>query len=163
MLDQKRREVCKKYTIKLTQKLQAECGRLGGKIPYIAENGRYVKDAGTETPFWWTNGFWAGMLWQMYESTGNDLYKETAKKSEVVMEKDLSGFVGLHHDVGFQYLHTAVADYRLTGDEKAKVMGLHAASLLAGRFNPIRQFYPGLERWKWASWGNWQEAWLDDP
>ena len=56
------------------------------------------------------------------------------------MEKDLSGFVGLHHDVGFQYLHTAVADYRLTGDEKAKIMGLHAASLLAGRFNPTGNF-----------------------
>ena len=140
MLDQKQKEVCEKIYKQIDMKLQAECTRLGGKIPYIAEHGRYVKDAGVETPFWWTNGFWAGMLWQMYASTGNELYKETAKKSEIIMEKDLSGFVGLHHDVGFQYLHTAVADYRLTGDEKAKIMGLHAASLLAGRFNPTGNF-----------------------
>ena len=140
VLDQKQKEVCEKIYKQIDMKLQAECARLGGKIPYIAEHGRYVKDAGVETPFWWTNGFWAGMLWQMYASTGNELYKETAKKSEIIMEKDLSGFVGLHHDVGFQYLHTAVADYRLTGDEKAKIMGLHAASLLAGRFNPTGNF-----------------------
>lgn len=140
MLDQKQKEICEKIYKQIDAKLQAECTHLGGKIPYIAEHGRYVKDAGVETPFWWTNGFWAGMLWQMYASTGNELYKETAKKSEIIMEKDLSGFVGLHHDVGFQYLHTAVADYRLTGDEKAKIMGLHAASLLAGRFNPTGNF-----------------------
>lgn len=140
VLDQKQKEICEKIYKQIDAKLQAECTRLGGKIPYIAEHGRYVKDAGVETPFWWTNGFWAGMLWQMYASTGNELYKETAKKSEIVMEKNLSGFVGLHHDVGFQYLHTAVADYRLTGDEKAKIMGLHAASLLAGRFNPTGNF-----------------------
>ena len=140
VLDQKQKEICEKIYKQIDAKLQAECTRLGGKIPYIAEHGRYVKDAGVETPFWWTNGFWAGMLWQMYAGTGNELYKETAKKSDIVMEKDLSGFVGLHHDVGFQYLHTAVADYRLTGDEKAKIMGLHAASLLAGRFNPTGNF-----------------------
>lgn len=125
---------------KIDAKLQAECLRMGDRIPYTAENGRYVMDKGKDAPFWWTNGFWAGMLWQMYQSSGREIYKETAKKSETVMEQDLAGFVGLHHDVGFQFLHTAVADYRLTGDEKAKVMGLHAANLLAGRFNPAGGF-----------------------
>ena len=125
---------------KIDAKLQAECLRMGDRIPYTAENGRYVTDKGKDAPFWWTNGFWAGMLWQMYQSSGREIYKETAKKSELVMEQDLAGFVGLHHDVGFQFLHTAVADYRLTGDGKAKVMGLHAANLLAGRFNPAGGF-----------------------
>lgn len=125
---------------KIDAKLQVECLRMGDRIPYTAENGRYVTDKGKDAPFWWTNGFWAGMLWQMYQSSGREIYKETAKKSELVMEQDLAGFVGLHHDVGFQFLHTAVADYRLTGDEKAKVMGLHAANLLAGRFNPAGGF-----------------------
>ncbi len=125
---------------KIDAKLQAECLRMGDRIPYTAQNGHYVTDKGKEAPFWWTNGFWAGMLWQMYQSSEREIYKETAKKSEVVMEQDLAGFVGLHHDVGFQFLHTAVADYRLTGDEKAKVMGLHAANLLTGRFNPIGGF-----------------------
>ena len=125
---------------KIDTKLQVECVRMGDKIPYTAENGHYETDKGVQAPFWWTNGFWAGMLWQMFKSSGKEIYKETAKKSETVMEGALAGFVGLHHDVGFQFLHTAVADYRLTGDEKARVMGLHAANLLAGRFNPMGNF-----------------------
>jgi unsaturated chondroitin disaccharide hydrolase len=38
------------------------------------------------------------------------------------------------------YLPTAVADYRLTGNADARRRGLHAASLLAGRFNPVGRF-----------------------
>ena len=35
------------------------------------------------------------------------------------------------------WLHSAVADYRLTGNEQSRVRGLMAASILAGRFNPV--------------------------
>ena len=38
------------------------------------------------------------------------------------------------------WLHSAVADYRLTGSEEAKVRGLNAASVLAGRYNPNGKF-----------------------
>ena len=38
------------------------------------------------------------------------------------------------------YLHTAVANYRLTGNEQSKKRGLHAANLLAGRYNPEAEF-----------------------
>ena len=34
------------------------------------------------------------------------------------------------------WLPSAVADYHLTGDADARRRGLHAAQLLAGRFNP---------------------------
>ncbi|WP_312501674.1 glycoside hydrolase family 88 protein [Lacrimispora sp.] len=125
---------------KIEEKLKAECERLGEKIPYISENGRYQKDMREENNSWWTNGFWAGMLWQMYHGTGEEIYKRTAEDSEIALDRALAGFVGLHHDVGFQFLHTAVADYRLTGREESRVRGLHAASLLAGRFNPVGGF-----------------------
>ena len=59
---------------KLNHKLFSECGRLGERIPYIAEEGSYQKDMREVNPFWWTNGFWAGMLWQMYHSTGHETY-----------------------------------------------------------------------------------------
>lgn len=125
---------------KLNHKLFAECGRLGERIPYIAEDGSYQKDMREVNPFWWTNGFWAGMLWQMYHSTGHETYRSTAEYSEEAFDRALAGYVGLHHDVGFQFLHTAVADYRLTGNEASKVRGLHAANLLAGRYNPAGEY-----------------------
>lgn len=120
---------------KIDTKLTAQCGRVGEKIPYTTKDGFYQTDMRQENLSWWTNGFWAGMLWQMYHATGKELYRRTAEYSEEAFDKALDRFEGLHHDVGFQFLHTAVADYRLTGNEKSRVRGLHGASLLAGRFN----------------------------
>ena len=56
-------------------------------------------------------------------------------------------YENLHHDVGFMWMHTAVADYRLTGEHGSCVRGIHAANLLAGRFNIL---------------GNYIRAWNDD-
>ena len=38
------------------------------------------------------------------------------------------------------WLHSAVADYRLTGNTKSLQRGLHAANILAGRYNPKGHF-----------------------
>lgn len=124
---------------KIDQKLQKECERLGEAIPYIPENGSYT-DMREENRSFWTNGFWAGMLWQMYHSNKNPIYKATAEQSEVSFDKAMEEFEGLHHDVGFQYLHTAVADYRLTGNPKSRTRALHAADVLAGRYNAAGKF-----------------------
>ena len=38
------------------------------------------------------------------------------------------------------YVPTAAADYRLTGNEESRKRAMHAANLLAGRFNPAGRF-----------------------
>lgn len=63
---------------------------------------------------WWTNGFWAGMLWQAYHATHDDRYAEIARFTERTLDECFSCYYGLHHDVGFMWLPSAVADYRLT-------------------------------------------------
>lgn len=89
---------------------------------------------------WWTNGFWGGIMWLLYQDTGEERYAEIARDSEKKLEKCLADYYGLHHDVGFMYQLTAVADYRLTGREESRRTGMHAANLLAGRFNPAGGF-----------------------
>jgi unsaturated chondroitin disaccharide hydrolase len=126
--------------VKLQAKMSAECDRIGDKIPYIPENGLYKEDKSETDIYWWTNGFWPGMLWQMYYATKEEKYKTAAEGVELRLDKALEGFNGLHHDVGFMWLHSAVANYRLTGNEKARTRGLHAANLLAGRYNPRGKF-----------------------
>lgn len=116
-------------------KIEAQCQRLDGGIPYIPENGRY-KDQGQERLSWWTNGFWGGILWQLYAVNGNDLFKHTAQALEERLDTALHEFTGLHHDVGFMWLHTGVANYRLTGNELSFKRAMHAAGILAGRYNP---------------------------
>lgn len=121
-------------------KVEAECGRLGDSIPYWTKDGLYQENYAEKNISWWTNGFWAGLLWQMYHATGNPLYRQRAEKVEELLDKALHGFVNLHHDTGFLWLHSAVADYRLTGNPQSRVRGLMAASVLAGRFNPVGQY-----------------------
>lgn len=121
---------------KIDKKIEAECERLGDKIPYWTTNGKYEIDYAEKDIYWWTNGFWAGILWKMYHATGKEMYRKRAKMMEKHLDKALHGFLGLHHDTGFMWLHSAAADYRLTGSEEARVRSLAAASVLAGRYNP---------------------------
>ena len=69
-----------------------------------------------------------------------------AQGAEEKLDRAFDIYTGLHHDVGFMWLHSAVADYRLTGDERAKVRALHAAHLLAGRYNPRGKFIRSWNR-----------------
>ena len=75
-----------------------------------------------------------GIMWMMYQETGMQRYAEIARFSEEKMDFCLMDFYGLHHDVGFMYLPTAVADYRITGNLDSRRRALHAANLLAARF-----------------------------
>ncbi len=117
------------------------------KIPSTTVNGEHddksiggVSGAFGDGLNWWTNGFWGGMLWQMYHETGKERYAEIAGISEKKLDQCFMDYYGLHHDVGFMWLPTAVADYRLTGNGESKKRALHAANLLAGRFNPSGRF-----------------------
>ena len=89
---------------------------------------------------WWTNGFWGGILWHLFASTGDELFADVAYRSEELMDRAFDEFYGLHHDVGFMWLPTSVASYELTGNQESRRRALHAADLLAGRFNLAGRF-----------------------
>lgn len=125
---------------KMEKKILAECDRMGDKIPYRTRQGIYREDYGEKDIYWWTNGFWPGMMWQMYHATGKENYKTCARQAEKTLDAALHGFIGLHHDTGFMWLHSAVANYRLTGSAQARVRGLLAANVLAGRYNPAGRY-----------------------
>lgn len=118
------------------------------KIPYRTdENGNYDDKSDTSREWriddglnWWTNGFWGGILWLLYQDTEEERYARIARTSEEKMEKCFQDYYGLHHDVGFMFMPTAVADWRLTGNPNSRKIGMHAANLLAGRFNPVGRF-----------------------
>ncbi|AEB07774.1 glycosyl hydrolase family 88 [Coriobacterium glomerans PW2] len=131
---------------RLTAKLFAECDRVGSAIPYIAQNGAYREDKSLTDIVWWTNGFWPGILWQLYHLTGNERYAKPARAVEEKLDRALDRYTGLHHDVGFMWLLSAVADFRLTGNERSEARGLHASHLLAGRYNPRGRFIRSWNR-----------------
>ena len=106
-----------------------------GLLPYRGEGGRWLA-----SPFdgnsWWTGGFWPGIMWQLYAASKDAFFLEEARRAEALLTDELRRFTKLNHDVGFMYLLSCGADYRLTGREQSRVDCLHAASLLMGRFNP---------------------------
>lgn len=133
---------------KVREKMQWVSEKNRDKIPYTTGADGSYDDRSDESRGWgmddglnwWTNGFWGGIMWLLYQDTGEERYQEIARISERKLEKCYDQYYGLHHDVGFMYLPTAVADYRLTGNEEGRRIGMHAANLLAGRFNPVGKF-----------------------
>lgn len=124
---------------KMRSKLHAECLRMGEKIPNIPVDGVYP-DNGSADLCDWVNGFWGGLMWQMYHATHETLYRDAALRLEERLDGAFDEFSGLHHDVGFMWLHTSVAHDRIEPDARAKTRGLHAATLLAGRYNPNGEY-----------------------
>lgn len=132
---QEERDWAEQIFQKTAPKLRAECERLQGRIPYEAVGGRYAADLAQENIAWWTNGFWGGILWQMYHATGEACYRASAEAVEEQLDRALCEYRNLDHDVGFLWMPTAVADYRMTGSPRSLVRGEHAASLLLSRYN----------------------------
>jgi len=116
---------------KLDKKLSKAALTARDFIPYTTKNGKFFP-ADID---WWTNGFWPGMMWLMYDATKNEVYRETAEKAELMMDEALSNYDCLHHDVGFMWHLSSGANHRLTGNKKSYMRNMFAANVLAGRFN----------------------------
>lgn len=107
-----------------------------GLIPYKSENGRWIPSP-YDGNSWWTGGFWPGLMWQFYAATGDEAFLREARRTEELLTAEFRRFTYLNHDVGFMYLLSCGADWKLTGDAQAHTDTLHAASLLMGRFSPV--------------------------
>lgn len=101
--------------------------------PAVSEN--YVYQAVENAD--WTDGFWIGMLHLAQEYRYNEAIEEVIKKQLVVFQNRLDQEIVLnHHDIGFLYSLSAVADYRKNNRESSRKMALQAADVLMRRYHP---------------------------
>ena len=135
-----RKEWAEETAQKIIKKVAACAARSQHKIPYTAKDGVFDDQSETNI-YWWTNGFWGGMMWQMYHATKEELYEKIARENEEKLDAVFLNYEAMDHDSGFRWLPTAVADYRVTKDPAAKNRGLLAAENLAGRFNPAGNYF----------------------
>ncbi|KRE71340.1 glycoside hydrolase family 88 protein [Paenibacillus sp. Soil750] len=126
-------EVWKELQVKVDRMIE----QIGDKSPHVAKEDGVYDDMRVD---WWTSGFWPGILWIMHEMTGKEHYKEAAWEWDGKFEQKSIIDNNFHHDVGFQYLPTAVIKHKLTGDKDGLRRGLQAANFLAGRFNIAGNF-----------------------
>lgn len=134
---------------KVLAKLERTSARIKDGVAYRTIDGVY-NDL-TEEIDWWTNGFWPGILWLAYRKTGNKAYAEYAEGVENKLDKALEKFYCLHHDVGFMWHLSSVANYKLTGNKLSAKRGYMAASVLASRFNVKGSF---IRAWNSENWNS---------
>lgn len=131
---------------KIDRKLSKTCIKSRDKIPYTTVNGVH-DNRGVDKPAAWTNGFWGGMMWLMYLGTQNEEYKKTAVRSEEILDKALEDYKALHHDIGFMWIPTSVANYRITGNRESYNKALFLASALFARYNIDGKFIRAWNDW----------------
>lgn len=126
----------------IQQKMCWVADKTKDKLPYttLADGSYDDHSANGLDASWWTNGFWGGLMWQMHHRTGQEKYRQYAQVCEKKLDACFDAFTALNHDVGFMWLPTAVANYRVTQNAESRKRALHAACLLAGRFNPAGNF-----------------------
>ena len=99
--------------------------------------------------YWWTSGFFPGILWYINEYTGDKTFESFAKKWTEKLEP-VKTFKG-NHDIGFMMYCSFGNAYRLTQNEKYKDILIQSAYSLATRFNP----QVGTIK-SWDSWRSWE-------
>lgn len=131
------------------------------QFPHVAEQGEYDRREAE----WWTAGFWPGLLWLVHSTparpnSATDFSTQEqainnridvsawAESCEVQLEQCLYDPEKVDHDLGFTWLLSGVAHYRLSGNLESRRRGLLAANLLAARYN-VRGRY--IRAWNFGS------------
>ena len=100
------------------------------KLPRTIEDSklRWINE-----PFDWTEGFFPGSLWYLYEITGDTKWAEGAKQLQSLIADDR---FSSNHDLGFIYNCSYGNGLRLIGDTSYIKIMVDAANTLKGRLDP---------------------------
>ena len=121
---------------KVEKKLYNTATRIGAAFPCRSDREGKMIEFGSDMGIGsWTNGFWPGQMWLAYYQTKKELYKKIAIECEDKLDEAFDVFKDLNHDVGFMWIPTSVAHNMIEKNERSYVRAMHAATILAGRFN----------------------------
>lgn len=119
--------------------------------PRTMKNGQLHTTALTD----WTEGFYPGCLWYVYENNPTEKWKQAAIQWTEALEplKKLTS----HHDIGFLMYCSFGNAYRLLGDEKYKEILIESANSLCTRFN---EKVGCIESWNYRKAWNEKDEWF---
>lgn len=83
----------------------------------------------------WTNGFWTGALWLAYEYTRDAKIEALAHTNVESFLDRINKRIELdHHDLGFLYTPSCMAEYKINNNPQAREASLKAADKLVERY-----------------------------
>jgi len=113
----------------VAESLKRTLGQVGDRFPVATEDGVWeLNDGG------WTGGYFAGMLWLMYQETGEHSWRRAAEKYTLLLQ----GYKGNADmsDVGILFWPSFDLGYTLTGNQELLELGLEGARSMMRRFIP---------------------------
>lgn len=133
------------------QKIKQDQSGLADQMQMQAFSPRTLKDGklvlvGSKD---WTSGFFPGLLWYLYEGTGQKNWLGPARRFTAQMEREK--YNGTTHDMGFKIYSSFGNGLRLTHDPHYKAVILTAAKTLSTRYNAkvgaIRSWDHNKQKW----------------
>jgi unsaturated chondroitin disaccharide hydrolase len=122
-------------------------------FPHITEDGVWQ----TTPDGVWTGGFWAGLLWLCHDYAGD---AESRARAIHFTDRLLPrAFDATNHDLGFMFVPSAVAAWRVTRDARYRLAALAAAQSLAAQYNGKAGYIPG---WGFFGGDDWRGKVLID-
>jgi unsaturated chondroitin disaccharide hydrolase len=140
-------------TVKIYQRLWQAEAKVRGSVTTVPSHADYpiqtgsdgnwiYRDSGT-----WTSGFWPGILWLLYDFTGDTWWESKARSWTAGIEAEKSNTKT--HDLGFMLYCSFGQGFRLTGDPSYREILVEAAASLDSRYNP---FVGGTRSWSFGRW-----------
>jgi len=97
----------------------------------------------------WTSGFMPGLLWYMYDYSGDDYWLEEARRYTAPIEREKTN--ATTHDMGFKIYCSFGNGYRLTAEPQYHEVIIEASNTLITRYNPtvgaIRSWDHNTDKW----------------
>lgn len=126
---QKSLDYCAAQAAKTLQAIPAGTVNIPRSINANSKQWRYVDCTD------WTSGFWPGILWYLFEATGDAQWKIKADRFSRELQP-LSQNKATDHDLGFQVFNSFGNGYRLTKTPEYKAVILRTADTLATLYSP---------------------------
>jgi unsaturated chondroitin disaccharide hydrolase len=120
--------------IRCVTKLKAVMPIIGLRNPKIGRADHTWDYCG---PFDWVISFQSGQLWLAAQLTGDPAFVIHAQARRQAFRHILANPTEFHHDLGFQFSLSCVADWKMTGNQDSRALALRAAEALSHRFDQI--------------------------
>ncbi len=133
----------------LLDRIKRNLPRFGVQFPTVGQGTRYELSENTH----WLSGFWTGLLWHAYATSGDAAFKDHALKLLPGFERRLDEQIHITHDLGFLFTLSARPAWQFTRANAHRNLALRAAHTLADRFRPAGQYIQA-----WGAVGDQEEG-----